>query len=167
MRYILINMIEIKKAFQKLTEDELNQLLDTPVWMALLAAYVGDGKVSEDERAEAVKLAHLRTFTSPKSLREFYTLVDERFAARFDLLQKRVPKKHEDSVVFIEAQVKRGHALLLKVDPDLAIDIEESLESFYKHVFNADKSFFQYFALPIFSGKLDKHGKYDFDEDAD
>lgn len=46
-------MIEIKKAFEKLTEEELNQLLDTPVWMALLAAHVGDGKVSEDERAEA------------------------------------------------------------------------------------------------------------------
>lgn len=161
-------MIEIKKGYQKLTEDELNQLLDTPVWMALLAAHVGDGKVSEDERAEAVKLAHLRTFTSPKSLREFYAMVDERFATRFDLLHKRVPKNHEDSVVFIEAQVKRGHALLLKLDPDLAIDIEDSLESFYKHVFKADKSFFQYFALPIFSGRLDKQsGKYDFDEGGD
>lgn len=94
-------------------------------------------------------------------------MVDERFATRFDLLQKRVPKKHEDSVIFIEAQVKRGHALLTKVDPDLAIDIEDSLESFYKHVFNADKSFFQYFALPIFSGRLDKHSKYNFDEEAD
>ncbi len=161
-------MIEITKSFQKLTPDEFSQLLDTPVWMALLAAYAGDGKVSEDERAEAVKLAHLRTFTSPKSLREFYAKVDERFAERFDLLNKRVPKGNDDKIVYIEAQVKHSHALLLKVDEDLSDDIEESLESFYKHVFKADKSFFQYFALPVFSNRLDRNaGHYDFDEDAD
>ena len=161
-------MIEIKKAFSKLTEEELNQLLDTPIWMALLAAYAGDGKVSEDERASAVKLANLRTFTSPKSLREFYTQVDERFEERFDLFVKRVPKGEDDKIIYIEAQVKRGHAILDKVDPEIAADIEESLESFYRHVFNADKSFFQYFALPIYSGKLDRYsGKYRFDEDAD
>ena len=161
-------MIEIKKAFSRLSTEELNQLLDTPVWMALLAAYAGDGKISEDERASAVKLASLRTFTSPKSIREYYSRVDERFEERFDLFVKRVPKKEEDKIIYIEAQVKRGHAILDKVDPELAADIEDSLESFYRHVFNADKSFFQYFALPIFSGKLDKHsGKYRFDEDAD
>lgn len=161
-------MIEIKKAFSHLSEEELNQLLDTPVWMALLAAYAGDGKISEDERASAVKLANLRTFTSAKSLREFYTQVDERFEERFDLFVKRVPKEHEDKIIYIEAQVKKGHAVLAKVDPEVAADIEDSLESFYKHVFHADRSFFQYFALPIFSGKLDRRsGRYRFDEDAD
>ncbi len=161
-------MIEIKKAFQKLTDQEFTQLIDTPIWMSLLAAYAGDGKVSEDERAEAVRLAHLRTFTSPKSLRGFYEKVDEKFAERFDILDKRVPDVKKDKIVYIEAQVKKSHALLEKIDEDLAADLEESLESFYKHVFNADKSFFQYFALPIFSSRLDRNsGNYDFDEEAD
>ena len=159
-------MIEIKKAFEGLTDAELNQLLDAPVWLSLLAAYTGDGKVSEDERAEAVKLAHLRTFTTPKNLREFYEKVDQRFEQRFDALNNRLPEKHEDRIKYLEAQVKHCHKLLEeKVDQDLAADIEESLESFYRHVFKADTSFFQYFAFPIISGRLAKEsGKFDFDE---
>lgn len=162
-------MIEIRRAFLHLTPDELNQLLDTPIWMALLAAYTGDGKVSEGERASAVRLASLRTFTSPKSIREYWEKVDERFEERFDLFMKRVPENHDDKIIYIEAQVKKGHAVLDKVDPEITIDIEDSLASFYRHVFNADKTFFQYFALPIFSEKLDKYsGRYRrFDEDAD
>ena len=166
--YTLIEMIEINKAFHKLTDQELTQLIDVPIWMSLLAAYAGDGKVSGDERADAVRLAHLRTFTSPKSIRGFYEKVDKIFDERFDILNKRVPSKQKDIIVYIEAQVKKSHALLAKIDEDLAADLEESLESFYKHVFNADKSFFQYFALPVFSSRLDRNsGKYDFDEEAD
>ncbi len=159
-------MIEIKKAFQNLSDTELGELLDTPVWLSLLAAYTGDGKVSRDERADAVKLAHLRTFTSPKSLREFYARVDDRFENRFDKLNARLPEKQKDRIIFLEAQVKHCHKLLeKKVDQDLAIEIEESLESFYNHVFKADTSFFQYFALPIISSRLDKSGEYDFDKE--
>lgn len=159
-------MIEIKKAFQQLSDTELNELLDAPVWLSLLAAYSGDGTVSRDERAEAVKLAHLRTFTSPKSLREFYSKVDERFERRFDKLNARLPENNENRILFIEAQVKHCHKLLReKVDKDLAVEIEESIASFYNHVFKADRSFFQYFALPIISGRLDKSNEYDFDKD--
>ncbi len=158
-------MIELKKAFQNITDDEMTQLLDLPIWLALLAAFTGDGRVSEGERAEAVKLAHLRTFTSHKSLQEFYTKVDERFATRFDKLITRVPKGEKDREVYIEAQIKLGHAILLKLDTDIAATLEDSLESFYSHVFKADKSFFQYFALPIISNRLDKQsGHYDFDK---
>lgn len=158
-------MIEIKKAFQRLSEDEFNQLLDAPVWLALLAAYTGDGKVSRDERADAVKLAHLRTFTSPKNLQEYYAKVDERFEKRFDTFDRRLPESEKDRDLFLEAQVKGCHKLLEeKVDKDLGAEIEDSWESFYNHVFRADSSFFQYFALPIISNRLDKSSKYDFDK---
>jgi len=150
-------MIEIKKAFQNIRADEFNELLDVPVWLALLAAYEGDGIISENEKAEAVKLAHMRTYTAPKSLQEFYRLVDGRFAQRFEQLDHRLPTDIENKKVYIRAQVHHANDLLNKLDLDIASGLQKSLASFYKHVFNSDKSFFQYFALPVFSNRLDKH----------
>ncbi len=150
-------MIEIKKAFQNITADQFHELLDVPVWLALLAAYEVDGKISENEKADAVKLAHMRTYTAPKSLQEFYRLVDGRFAQRFEHLDHRLPKDVENKKVYIRAQIHHANALLDKLDPDIASGLQKSLASFYKHVFNSDKSFFQYFALPVVSNKLDKY----------
>jgi len=159
-------MIEIKKAFQELSPEEFSQLLDAPVWISLMAAYAGDGMVGEDEKADAIKLAHLRRFTSPKSLRSFYELVDTQFAQRFNILDLRLPSSPDDKEIYLRRQLNRVHDIMKKLDPDVAIDLEESLESFYEHVFQSHKSFFQYFALPIISNRLDKKsGHYHFKKD--
>jgi len=149
-------MIHLKEAFSGISKNEFNQLIDIPVWLSLFAAYSQDGEVSEYEKAEAVKLAHLRTFTAPKSLRKFYEKVDEHFEERFNTLHRRLPESDEDRKLYLEAQIKNGHAILHKLDSDITESLEESLESFYEHVFKADQSFFQYFALPIISSRLEK-----------
>ncbi len=155
-------MIEIKKAFQTITEAEFNQLVDTPVWLALLAALSNDGEIQPSEKAEAVKLAHLRTFTSSKTLQEFYKKVDEVFASRFDRLHDRLPAGEHDKELYIEAMIKQTHSILLKLDVDVAEAIEGSFSSFYDHIFKSEKSFFQYFALPLISNRLDKQsGHYE------
>lgn len=156
-------MIEIKRAFQNLTAEEFSHLLDSPVWISLAAAYAGDGTVSKDEKAEAIRLAHLRVFTAPKSLRPFYELVDSQFEQRFNILNLRLPAKSENIEIYLEQQLKRVYEIMLKLDPDIFSSLEESLESFYEHVFNSHKSFFQYFALPVLSNRLDKKsGHYKF-----
>jgi len=149
-------MIQLKEAFSGISKEEFTQLIDVPVWLSLFAAYSQDGQVSEYEKAEAVKLAHLRTFTAPKSLRKFYEKVDEHFEERFSTLDKRLPGSDADRKVYLQAQIKNGHAILHKLDSDITESLEESLESFYEHVFRADQSFFQYFALPVISNRLDK-----------
>ena len=123
-------MIEIKKAFQNLSPEEFSQLLDSPVWIALAAAYAGDGVVSEDERAEAIRLVHLRVFTAPKSLRPFYELVDSQFEQRFTILDLRLPSRLEDIEIYLEQQLKRVYEIMIKLDPDVSSSLEESLESF-------------------------------------
>jgi hypothetical protein len=149
-------MIRIKKAFESLSKEDYNKLLDLPIWLSLLAAYNADGRVSEHERAEAVKLAHLRTFTGPKSLRDFYIAVDRRFNKRFDELNSRLPDSQRNKELYIEAQIKACHAVLAILDPDVAETLEENLESFYTHIFRAENSIFQYFALPVISSRLEK-----------
>ena len=158
-------MIHLKETFSGITSEELKKLIDIPVWLSLFAAYSHDGVVSEYEKSEAVKLAHLRTFTSPKSLHKYYEKVDEHFEDRFDTLNKRLPISEEDKKVYLETQIKNGHAILEKLDPDVTESLEESLESFYEHVFKADQSFFQYFALPVISNRLEKKsGNFRFEK---
>jgi len=160
-------MIQLKEAFSGLSKEEFIQLIDVPVWLALFAAYSQDGVVSEYEKSEAVKLAHLRTFTSPKSIRKFYEKVDEHFEERFETLNKRLPDGDDDKKLYLEAQIKNGHAILHKLDRDVTETLEESLESFYEHVFRADQSFFQYFALPIISSNLEKKsGQFKFHKES-
>lgn len=149
-------MIKIKDAFESLTEQEFNNLLDAPVWTALLAAYSTDGRVTDSEREDAFKLAGLRTYTAPKSIRPLYVKVSERFPRRFKVLDERLPDRTEDKIIYIRAQVKAAHRLLRKLDEDVAALLEESFASFYRHVFNADKSFFHIFAVPVISGYLEK-----------
>lgn len=152
----LAAVIKIKDAFEPLSEQEFNKILDAPVWTALLAAYTTDGHVTDSEREDAFKLAKLRTFTAPKSIRELYKKISERFPRRFKVLDERLPANTEDKVLYIRAQVREAHKLIFKLDEDVAALLQESFSSFYTHVFNADKSFFHYFAVPVVSGYLEK-----------
>ncbi|HKL03426.1 MAG TPA: hypothetical protein VJ911_07105 [Cryomorphaceae bacterium] len=151
--------MELKKAFDSVSKEEMKYLLDIPIWLALTAAYRNDGVVSESEKADAVKLAHLRTFTAPKSLQQYYEKVDGIIEKRFEVLNSRLPKSERDREIYLVSQIKRSHALIKKLDRDVAETLEASLASFYEHVFRADKSFFQYFALPVISNRLDKKSR--------
>jgi hypothetical protein len=157
-------MLEIKKAFDHLTEDELNHLMDMPAWLALLAAYRSGGRLSHDQRSVALKLIRMRRYTAPRSLQELYHKIGERFAGRFEQFAKRLPTGHDNKMTYIMAQIRRAEAILRKLDDDVATGIKKSLSSYYKHVFNADKSIFQYFAFPVISNRLEKQsGKFEFE----
>jgi hypothetical protein len=150
-------MIKIKEAFSNLSTEQYTQLLDAPVWLALLAAYASDGRLTDAERDDAIRLAHVRQFTAPKSIRELYQKISARFPRRLKQLHDRLPDAANDKLIYIRAQVKAAHALLHLLDADVAESLEENFVSFYDHVFNSDKSFFHYFALPVFASHVEKH----------
>lgn len=157
-------MLEIKSAFDHLSEEELNHLMDMPAWLALLAAYRSGGKLTDEQRHVARKLIRMRRYTAPKSLQELYRKIDERFATRFAQFEKRLPENIDYKMTYILAQIRRAERILKLLDKDVASGIKTSLSSFYKRVFNADKSLFQYFAIPVVSNRLDKHsGKFEFE----
>lgn len=150
-------MMKMKEAFENLSAEEYRQLLDAPVWMALMAAYNNDGRITESEREGAIRLAHVRSYTAPKSIRKLYIEISKDFPQRLRQLNSRLPENQKDKLAYIRAQVKSSHKLLAKLDSDVAETLEENLNSFYKHVFNCDKGFFHYFALPVFSNRLEKN----------
>ncbi len=149
-------MLKIQEAFAHLSHEEYKSLLDIPVWLTLLAAYTANGKLTVNEKNEAIKLSHLRRFTAPKSIRALYVKLSQIFPERVKVLNSRLPEDEADKILYIKAQVRSGHAVFEKLDPDIAESLSESLSSFYKHIFNCDKGFFHYFALPVISSHVEK-----------
>lgn len=148
-------MLKNNKAFTELSDEEYRQALDLPIWISLLAAFAHDGNISENERAEAIRIAHMRSFTAPDDIREYALQVYRNFDARFEQLVQTLPDDQEKRISYIKNKVRAIYDLIPKLDSSVAEDLIETLESFYKHVFVSDRSFLQYFALPIYSKGLD------------
>ena len=68
----------------KLSQEEKDILLRAPAVVAILAAISDDGEVSKHEKAESIKLSHLRTYTSEEMLHNFYSEAEKKFEVNFD-----------------------------------------------------------------------------------
>lgn len=139
---------------EKLDEIDRNILLRAPAVVALLAAVSDDGEVSDSEKAESVKLAHLRTYTSKPILHNYYKEVDKVFEAHFDDIMSQLPEDWKEKERFLENRLLNLDPVLLKLDKVYAEELITSLKSFAKHVFKSNSNFLQNFLLPIFTVKM-------------
>lgn len=142
------------KEIDRLDQIDRDILLRAPAIVALLAAISDDGEVSENERAEAVKLAHLRTYTSKPILHNYYKEVDQVFETHFEDILKKLPSEWKEKERFLENRLLNLDPVLLKLDKVYADELITSLKSFAKHVFKSNSNFLQNFLLPIFTIKM-------------
>ena len=144
--------------FEQLSEDERNILIRIPAVVAIFAAVSNDGKVSSNEKAESIKLSHLRTYTSSPMLHEYYAEVDKEFEADFEEIMEQLPADWKEKEAFLEAKIVKLNQVLPKLDKRYRAELVNSLKSFSKHVFRSDSSFLKYFVLPIFMNKIESDG---------
>lgn len=142
------------KEIDKLDQIDRDILLRAPAVVALLASVSDDGEVSDKERAESVKLAHLRTYTSKPILHNYYKEVDKVFEGHFENILAQLPSEWKEKERFLENRLLNLDPVLLKLDPVYAEELITSLKSFAKHVFKSNSNFLQNFLLPIFTMKM-------------
>lgn len=130
-------------------------LLRAPAIVALLAAISDDGEVSKSEKAESVKLAHLRTYTSKEILHNYYKEVDKVFEAYFDDEAAKMPEGKEAREDYLEQRLTDLNQVLPKLDKIYANELVLSLKSFSRHVFKSNAGYLEYFVLPIFLNKIE------------
>jgi len=116
--------------FKKLTPEELDLLLNATIFVSLLAAS-SDSEIFEEEKADAIKLAHLRTFTSDPALHEYYKEVEKTFAEKIEDFDKKLPKGSEE----------RGIILREKLN--------HSLNSYARHVSVSHRNAVEFFFIPM------------------
>jgi hypothetical protein len=144
------------KEIDKLNPDDREILLRAPAVVAILAALSADGEVSKNEKAESIKLAHLRTYTSDPILHNYYKEVDKNFESYFDEIMAMLPEGEQEKEDFLEAKLVELRAVLPKMNDIYAISLTSSLRTFAKHVFKTNSSFLEYFILPVFMNKIEK-----------
>lgn len=141
---------------ERLSEEDQLILLKSPAIVALLAAISDDGIVSKGEKAEAIKLAHVRTYSSPEILRNFYTKAESHFVEVFETELANLPEGQKEKEEYLEAKLTDLNLVLPKLNQVYAKELVASLKSFSKHIFETNSSVLEYFLLPIFMNKIEK-----------
>ena len=141
----------------KLVEKDREIVLRAPVIVALLAAVSNDGVVSSSEKTEAIRLAHLRTYTSPEILHNFYKAVDNVFVNYFEEELGKLSGTKEEMENLLSERLKELDEVLPKMNQVYAKELVISLKSFSRHVFKVGSGFLEHFLLPIFLGRIERN----------
>ncbi|MEQ9188735.1 MAG: hypothetical protein RLP15_13455 [Cryomorphaceae bacterium] len=130
------------------------KLGDAILWTTILAAVHKDGVIEEEERAEAIKQTHVRTFSTEPYIQPIYEHLDEHFERDFDAYIKLLPEGYEERESFVKEQLAENLLILEGMGPVFTAEFSRDLESLFDRVFNANSSLFQTFLFPFMSGDL-------------
>ena len=131
-----ISLKENMKPFKKLSVHENEELLKFPAYISLLAAN-SDGKLDEVEKMSAIKFVHIKTFSSPPLLINFYIEADKVFENNIEKLDKELPKEKDKREAIIKKEILNLEMIILKLGKKYTSSMHHSMKSFKEHVFKA------------------------------
>lgn len=141
------------KAFEKLTAAEKTFLYKAPVIFS--ADVLSEFKnIQKAQKTDAVKLAHVKTFTEHPLLIPYYRGVEKSFSKDLETyLGQLIPftKAGCDSIKSDKAKV---YAIIGKLDSEYGALLQKSLEGYALHVKRAAHSVFQDIIFPVAFSKL-------------
>lgn len=151
--------LKIMEETYNYSEAELKQLGDAIVWTALLAAIHVDGVINPEEKAEAISVAHIRSFSTADYIKPFYKHLDSHFERDFDAYSAMIPDGTQDEKEsFIQEKITEALAIMPAIGPLFTQYFSDDLKSFYNKVFHADSNVFQIFFMPVITSHLNKFG---------
>jgi hypothetical protein len=137
--------------FKKLTQQEQSLLINAPVIVSILAGST-TGEISEWKKADAIKLAHLKTFSAHPLLIQYYKEVEKTFEQNFEYLVRVCSPVDDYSRKLLEIKAEKINEILEKLEPEFATTLRTSLLAYASHVKKAYKGlvFNFLFPFPIF-----------------
>ena len=136
------------KQFEKLTEEEQALLLKAPVLVSVLAA-CSFNYVNKAQKADAIKLAHFKTFTAAPVLLPYYIEVDKTFREEFDATVQQYFPFDDEKRNQLKKEISRVNNVIARLDKDYAAILHKRLEKYARHVYKAAHSIFEDFIFPI------------------
>lgn len=138
------------KQFEKLTNEEWNLLYKAPVLVSVLASgSFNEMEINKSQKADAVKLAHLKTFTATPLLLPYYAEVEKGFKAAFEAAIKKYFPFDEAKRNELKKEMENTNLIIKKLDKEYAEALRKSFEQYAKHVKKAAHSIFQDFIFPM------------------
>jgi len=136
------------KEFKHLTAPEIELLLKAPVLFSVLAVS-GSNDISGAEKAEAVKLAHLKTYTADTLLLPYYAEVEKNFNKYFNEVAHTYAAFNPESRQALKQEINLIETVITKLDKPFAKSLLNSLAGYADHVEKADRGFFVNMILPF------------------
>jgi hypothetical protein len=134
--------------FKYLTDGERELLFKAPVLVSVLASCTFN-EVNEARKADAIKLAHLKTFTASPLLLPYYAEVEKCFKAQFEAeIEKYFPFDDTKRIV-LKKELDNVNCLIGKLEKEYAAAMRKSLSRYSAHVKKATHSVFQDFLFPL------------------
>jgi len=138
-----------------LTNEEWSKLVLAPIYVTLLALNY-KGKISIHEKKEAIELVHLRTFTSHIDLRKYYKDAEVGFKENLDSINNKLPAGIKERREALTLKLEQLQLIISKLDENYQNMLNDSLQSFAKHILHVEDNFLQGMTIPIFIDYINK-----------
>ena len=131
-----------------LTNSEWEQLYKLPAYISLLAAN-HEGGIDRAERKAAIKLSHIKTYSCNPLLASFYDEADKVFEQNIAELDETLPKERLAREDAIKKEIAKLNTIIIKMGPEYASAMQESMQTFTRYVSKAHNNVFEYFLFPM------------------
>ncbi|CAN5468098.1 hypothetical protein BH11BAC5_BH11BAC5_39160 [soil metagenome] len=136
------------KKYNDLNETEKAQLLKFPAYMSLLTSTAEEG-IDKEEKNTAVKITHVKTFSSDPILVDFYKEAEIVFEKAITELDTNLPHNREDRKLAIHTELDKLETLLNKLDPGFVAAFRRSMRSYGYYISKAHQNVLEYFIFPM------------------
>ncbi|MEO7264479.1 MAG: hypothetical protein ABIW38_06175 [Ferruginibacter sp.] len=136
------------KPFEKLTTEEVEQLYKAPVLLSVLAS-CSNNQVNKIQKADAIKLAHLKTFTAISLLLPYYIEVEKNFKKLFEAAIEQYYPFDDAKRITIKKEIDKINLVIEKLDIEYARALHKSLKNYASHVKRSTHNVFVDFILPL------------------
>ncbi len=139
--------------FNNLTEDEMETLLNTPVWITLLIAGA-DNVIDKKEIEDAIHITKHKKTRAREDLINYYTLVDKKFATNLQGLLELLPEDPKEISEIAMENIRKLNDIFPKLEKSFAIHLYESLKDFSNKIAKSTGGVLGYLSVGYEEAKL-------------
>lgn len=136
------------KQLEILTMEERELLYKAPVLVSVLAS-CSFNEINKVQKADAIKLSHLKTFTANPLLLGYYAEVEKNFVTQFEITAKEYFPFNENQRNALKKEIDGVNHIINKLDKTYGQALFKSLEKYGKHVKRSTHTVFQDFIFPV------------------
>lgn len=133
---------------ENLTQEERELLFKAPVLVSALAS-VSFNEVNKTQKADAIKLAHLKTVTANPLLIPYYKEVAKNFKEQFEAVLKEYFPFDDAKRNALIKEIGKVNLVIAKLDKPYAQALHTSFEKYARHVKRATHTVFMDFLFPV------------------
>lgn len=140
--------------FKKLTKEEVELLLKAPVLLSVYASSTNH-EINKTEKADAIKLAHIKTYSATPVLLEYYREAEKNFIQSFNELENKYAPFDDEKREALAKEIDKVNHIISKLDKVFADLLHSSLTNYAEHVKKSSRGFFENFVFPVPISGLD------------